>query len=138
MLRTSRLIVIVMVLGCAVNSSAQDSGSPRIWQGFDGTHCETTKAELDLVAQTTGRDKTIIVIARLGGGETSRVINRRRLGGLRDYLESVRSFPPDKLITAEGERVRGLGRVELYVGGELLMVFTLNRNKDFWRGCSTA
>jgi hypothetical protein len=127
-----------MVLGCALDSPAQHAESPRIWLGFDGTHCETTKAELDRVTQTAGRDKAIIIIARLGSGESSRMINRRRLGGLRDYLESVRAIAPDKLITAEGERVHGLGRVELYVGGELLMVFTLNRNKDFWRGCSTA
>jgi hypothetical protein len=138
MARTSKRILICIILSCAVDSPAQDSWPPRIFQGFDGTHCETTKAELDLVAQTAGRDKTIIIIARLGIGESSRVINRRRMGGLRDYLESARAFPPDKLITAEGERVRGLGRIELYVGGELLMVFTLKRNKDFWRGCSTA
>jgi hypothetical protein len=137
-LRTFIPIVIFMVLSHAADSSAQESWSPRIFKGFDGTHCETTKAELDLVAQTVGRDKTVIIIARLSAGEASRTINRRRLGGLRDYLESVRAFPPDKLITAEGERVRGLGQVELYVGGELFMVFTLNRNKDFWRGCSTA
>ncbi len=99
MLRTSRLIVIFIVLGCPVEPSAQVSESPRIWRGFDGTHCETTKAELDLVAQTAGRDKTIIIIARLGSGESSRTLNRRRLVGLREYLESVRALPPDKLIT---------------------------------------
>ena len=106
--------------------------------GIDGTFCEHTKSDLLSVARAAGAGDTIIIIARRGEGESSRAIVRRRLSGLRDYLETIGQIQPKRVITAEGERVRGLGRVEIYVGGKLHTVFSLKRNKDFWRGCSTA
>jgi hypothetical protein len=41
------------------------------------------------------------------------------------------------IITAEGERVEGYGRVELYVAGKLFSVFLARRNDDLAAGaCS--
>jgi hypothetical protein len=62
----------------------------------------------------------IIAIARLGDGEFSPTLARRRLGFARDYLINRRGY--EKIVTAVGERVRGYGLVELYVAGELLYV----------------
>jgi hypothetical protein len=43
-----------------------------------------------------------------------------------------------RIVLAEGERVRGLGRVEIYLKGRLFTVSTINRNKDLARGCGSA
>ncbi len=106
--------------------------------GIDGTNCENTKSVLVAAAQAAGEDATIIIIARLGSGEFLRSVARRRLAGAKDYLEAVGGIRRERLVTAQGERVRGLGKVEVYVGGKLYEVFALKRNKGFWRGCSTA
>jgi hypothetical protein len=93
---------------------------------------------LDLVAQRAGQEDFIIIIARLGTKETSLKLNRERMQLLADYLGNTRGVPKQRIVLAEGERVRGLGRVEIYLGGRLFTVFTINRNKDLGRGCESA
>ena len=143
MVTTHNIIRLLAVsFGCVVLASsalAQDeSDKPRVFERFDGTHCETTKAELDLIAERVGQEGLIIIISHLGTKEFSRALNRRRMHILVDYLQMTRSIAADRIVAAEGERVRGLGRVEIYVKGRLFTVFTINRNKDLARGCSTA
>lgn len=103
--------------------------------GIDPTNCESTKAEFDLIAQTANERKSnVIVIARLGRGERSASINRLRLRQLREWLLQVRGYTPDRIITAESERVNGLGRVEVYINGKPFIIYYLKRNRDFFRG----
>jgi len=85
-----------------------------------GSNNETTKAELDLLAEKAGKDKLIILIARLGRREFSRRLSQQRLRTVRDYLRFTRAMSADRLITAEGERVGDFGRVEAYWTGSSL------------------
>ena len=50
-------------------------------------------------------------------------------------MTDVRGFPAKRIVTAEGGRVKGLGQVEVYVGGKLHTLFRMKRNKDFATGC---
>ena len=131
----SLLIACILFAGPA---SAQDKTAPIVLERLDGTRCESTKAMLDLVAQRAGQEDFIIIIARLGTKETSRKLNRERMQLLADYLGDTRGVPKQRIVLAEGERVRGLGRVEIYLDGRLFTVFTINRNKDLGRGCESA
>lgn len=97
----------------------------------NGNNNETTKAELDRLAQAVGDGKLIIMIARLGHAESSRRLNYRRLQVLSNYLETVRAIPKQRIIKAVGEPMMGLGRIEVYLDGKLFMVFTLKRNRNF-------
>ena len=133
------LAVFSACVALAMSALAQDqSDKPRVFERFDGTHCETTKAELDLIAEQAGQEGSIIIISDLGTREVSRALNRRRAHILAEYLHMTRAIAKDRIVTAEGERVRGLGRVEIYIKGRLFTVFTINHNKDLARGCSTA
>lgn len=96
-----------------------------------GSNNETTKAELDLLAEKASNDKLIILIGRLGKGEFSRRLNQQRLRTVRDYLRFTRAISEDRLVIAEGERVSEFGRVEAYLDGKVFMVFRLPRNKNF-------
>src|SRR4030095_11452473 len=104
---------------------AQDKRSPELGLvggdfGVDGRRCETTKAELDGIAQVANeRDSNVIIIARLGAGEPRRSVNRLRLAQVRDWLLMVRGYSQDRIVIAEGERVSGLGQVEVYIRGKL-------------------
>ena len=99
----------------------------------DGSYYESTLTYLETLARTAreNQDALIFVIARLGSGESSRRLNRRRLFAVRDFLKEERFIPAQRVIAAEGEPARGVGRVEVYIGGKLFMVFTLPRNKFF-------
>jgi hypothetical protein len=85
-------------------------------------NCEVALLYLDNSTLEAGKDSEshIIAIARLGDGERSVRLDRRRLEFVRDYLLNQRGW--NNIVTASGERVKGYGRVELYVSGKLLYV----------------
>lgn len=82
-----------------------------------------------LVGTTTEK---AFVIAHLGTGETNPRLNRRRLNDVKTEF-GLGDSP--KIIFAEGARVRGLGRIDFYLGSKLMSVSLLSRNGDFCAGC---
>ncbi len=93
-------------------------------------NCEEAKALLDLLRNDVGDEGVIILIARLGDGETSRKINGLRLYSVWSYLHHAGQFPSDRLIKAEGEKVRGGGRIEIYAKGRLMLSLTAKPGGD--------
>lgn len=91
------------------------------------TTCEVTKAYLnDAAGRASDLEGThLIVVARPGSGETSPRLNRERLKIVMVYLKR---YPELKVVGAEGESVKGLGRVEVYVGGKLLYTIPIKKN----------
>lgn len=95
------------------------------------TNCENHIAMLEAAHHDAGKDGLIIIIARLGDAESRQDLNRRRLHNARAYLtEYLNLRALGTIVTAEGERVKGYGRIELYVGGKLYHVLALRRNAD--------
>jgi hypothetical protein len=103
--------------------------------GIDGRNCDSTKSNFDLIAQTAGAEGTIIVIGHLGRGELSRELVRRRLRNLKEFIYFTRGVAKERTVTAEGERVGGLGQIDVYINGKLFMVFRMKRNRDFLTNC---
>lgn len=125
---------------CLGSGTAQDAPSAKPIvvggdQGVDGWNCDTTKAAFDHIAQTAGSEETIIVIGRLGRGESSRELVRRRLRNLEEFIYFTRGISKERVIKAEGEKVEGLEQVDVYVKGKLFIVFRLKRNRDFLTNC---
>ena len=143
MLKTILLIVLGACISgipiCAQNgqsAKAQIYGAP---DGLTGDDCEGIMMRLDFVAiaaEEAGRDETVIIISRLGSGESVRSLSRRRLKQVADYLN--RRLARERIISAEGARVKGLGQLEFYVGGKLNIIFKVRRNGDLVRGCGAA
>ena len=67
----------------------------------------------------SGKNDFLILIARLGDGERTSELNRRRLYTVQKYF-IARGVPLGRLVVAEAERVKGYGRVEIYLRGELV------------------
>ena len=96
-------------------------------------NCEDVTAYVEtamVMAQEAGEDSYLIIIARLGDGERSRKLNLGRVNTVRAFLRRWRG----KSVVAEGERVKGHGRLEIYVGGKQVFILPLGRNAkvDFW------
>lgn len=126
-------LAISLLLAGSVVSIAQNGSAPANPQPtqLEPTPCGYNVSTLSAAHQEAGEDGLIIAIARLGDGEQRREINRRRLHNVRVYLtEFDWHRAPETVITAEGERVRGYGRVELYVGGRLFRVLAVRPNRD--------
>jgi hypothetical protein len=95
------------------------------------TNCETHIAILDIAHQDAGQDGLIIMIGHLGDGERNRDLNQDRLHSARAHLTEYRAVrSPDTIVIAEGQRVSGYGRIELYIGGKLHTAFAIRRNAD--------
>lgn len=126
-LTTSCVIGLICLL--ASNFSAFAQGEGPLVVGAENN--ETSKTNLDHLALTAGKDKIIILIGRLGVRERSRALNRKRLHVARGYLENVRNLPRARVVIAEGEKVSGDGRIEVYLDNRLFMIFMFERNKNF-------
>jgi hypothetical protein len=99
------------------------------------TGCEYNEAVLDGLAQKNRLDDLIIVISRLGDKDRRPDLNYRRLNNVRVYLTEYLTDPSvqrkrESLLLAQGERVPGLGRIELYVGGKLLATLRMRPDGD--------
>jgi hypothetical protein len=136
-LKFTRVAIPFFMLSCTISVLAQ-SAKPIVigaTKGVDGSNCDTTKANFDLIAQTAADKGTIIIIARLGHGESSRELIRRRLRNLQEFMYFTRGVSKERTVLAEGERTNGLGLVEVYLKGELFMIFRMKRNRDFLTNC---
>ena len=94
-------------------------------------NCEMTFQLMEdvrnLIKAEADEKSVLILIARLGNGEKSRTINRRRLYNVREGLKiTLRIEKP--IVIAEGERINGFGRVEVYLGGKFIGALVARKN----------
>ena len=94
--------------------------------------CDSASGYLDFAVIDTLKleGAYLIIVARLGTGEKSSRLNQYRLAMIEEYIKR-RGDLNLKYVLAEGSRVRGLGRVELYVGGRLFRSLPLKKNKGY-------
>jgi hypothetical protein len=98
-------------------------------------NCEMNVHLLDTAHQLAGDDTIIIAVAHLGAGERNPELNRRRLHNVRAYLTYFAwKRPAATVITAEGENVKGFGRVDIYVRGGHWASLGVRRNDDLILG----
>lgn len=81
----------------------------------------------DLIKAEADEKSILILIARLGNGERSRTLNRRRLYNVREGFQVTLGIVKP-IVIAEGERVNGYGRVEVYIGGKFIGALLARKN----------
>lgn len=98
------------------------------------TYCGHTVSVLDGLGQHTGPNELIIVIASPGSGESRAALNSRRLHNVKAYLTRTYKRSPATIVLAQGERVEGYGRIQIYVDGKLVEELKVKRNADLYVG----
>jgi hypothetical protein len=130
------LVNIALFVTVASTVAAQQASTVSSTNERPG-NCNSNSAQLDRVRNeaSAGMEKgeVIIAIARLGKGEASSDLNRRRLYSVQAYLSKRAAVPEKSIVVGEGQRAEGYGRVELYVGGKLLNVLLAEHNKPAMR-----
>lgn len=135
------LAIFLASAWCAEVSDAQEKPEPQIPFAFSKTpmNCETNLFRIETITRLAvseiDQGGVLIAIARIGDGERSRELNQRRLHNIQAYLTEYQPMKPRDVVTAEGSRVEGYGRVEIYLGGKLVDVFLIQRNKDICVDC---
>ena len=121
-----KLILICLCLMCSSIALGQQKMD-------EPPNCHGRDAVLYGIAKSTSPNNLITVVANLGEGEDRPNLNQRRLHNVRVYwtkfLNEYRRSP-DTIILTEGEKVKGYGRLEFYVDGELKASLKLKRNSD--------
>ncbi len=121
-----RLALIFLLLSFATSANAQSTRPKE----FEPSGEVANSILNDVTHQAKSIDKPIILIARLGTGETLRKWNLRRLHNVASRL-----YVDKQILKTEGERITGKGRVEIYVDGNLLYSLLALRNKDLAVDC---
>lgn len=124
---------LLLLLAFAV--AAQEQKLEPVKEGFGVSerplNCETTLVLMEnirrLIQAGTDKRSVLILIARRGNGEKSQTLNRRRLANVRRGLEYTLGIVKP-IVVAEGERVNGFGRVEVYLDGKFIGVLLARRN----------
>lgn len=124
-------IILALAL-CATaafeSASAQEAAAgPYVVES--GSSGEVSSREIDgMASEARESGERLFVVVRPGAGETSRRLSRARLHNTRRHLSS-KGFGPRATVFAEGERVRGEGRIEFYLGSRLRLVVLARRNE---------
>lgn len=130
-------IAIGLSLSC-MSALAQQASLPPVklsdFDNYEPARCEDRSAAIDFIHQKTPPDVMIIVVARLGSGETRPDLNRRRLRNVRafltEYLLGEGRREPETIGMVEGVTVGGYGRLEFYVSGKLVWLIKVRQNSD--------
>ncbi len=125
------ILFIFIVLSSSIYLKAQsDTVEPIL------ATCEDNSARLDSLGNDlTTTNELLFIIARLGKGEKSRELNRRRLYNVRFVLEARWKIDANRFVVAEGERVRSEGRIELYIGSKLTEILLIKKGRDICVTC---
>jgi hypothetical protein len=135
-IRRTLILTLVLLsssigLRSAESQIRDDSRGPMIVKA-DANACELNSAYMDQIRnELASGDGVVIIIARLGTGERSRQLSRRRLRTAFGYI----SYPTTRVVLAYGEPVNGDGRLEFYVRGELFLVTLAPRGKNICPTC---
>jgi hypothetical protein len=103
----------------------EDENVPR-YSSARPLNCEDFAALLDmtLIEWREVNDTRLIIISRLGSGETSSKLAWARLHYFTEYIEQKQV----RYVLAQGTPVAGFGRIEFYVKGKLLTSIPVRRS----------
>ena len=133
MLRSAKLMLLVSLFLVSTVAPAGQVPSSQTGPAPQPTlnNCEMNDNYLDNAHHLAGDDSIIIAVAHLGAGERDPNLNRRRLHNVREYLAGYNwKRPRATVVTGEGQKVDGYGRVDIYVKGSHWASLAVRRNAD--------
>ncbi len=96
----------------------------------------TSMKSEEIINEALKTGSVVIIISRLGKGDTRANLHRRRLHNARARLvDYSQRLAKEKVVTAIGDRVKGGGQVEYYVNGRLVYIVIFKPNQDFSVDC---
>lgn len=129
----NKTLLLISFFSAVVTSAAQ---TPVMIVDSTPSACEVNAASFDNLANDLcSNNERIFIIARLGNGERSRDLNRRRLSNVRTYFATNWKIDPARFTFAVGSRVEGEGRVEFYIGSTFWLISYVKRGRDICVDC---
>ncbi|HSE22383.1 MAG TPA: hypothetical protein VLB68_12030 [Pyrinomonadaceae bacterium] len=132
-----KLLLLILLILFDRHVNGQDKAlEPYVVPG-NHSACEVNAAAFDNLANMLrSSEERLFIVARLGTGESSVELNRRRLYNVRTYFkEGWPNVESKRFVFAQGDRVEGEGRIEFYVGSQLFQISLVRRGKDICVDC---
>ncbi|HZS07426.1 MAG TPA: hypothetical protein VFD58_21510 [Blastocatellia bacterium] len=127
------IIAAVISILLMIFQASPQTGYPEAVEAVPD-NCELTLAVIHAVSkQASSVNKPVILIARPGDGETAGRLHFQRLETMQMIMESLGGIKD--FVKAEGERVKGQGRVECYIDGKLALTVLAECNERLIVGC---
>jgi hypothetical protein len=132
-------VIAIVIAHLFLHSLVSGQSKPLAQMVVEGnaSSCESNAASFDnLAGFLRSTEERLFVIARLGDGERSRDLNRRRLHNVRTYFkDGWPQIDPKRFVYANGDPVEGEGQVQFYLGSTLIQVSLIKRRKDICVDC---
>lgn len=130
-------IVLLSVASCASSVTLAQNPSPEAEViPANARRCQRNTVNIASLKQIARlKNEKVFVIVHLGSGEVSQRLNRRRLRDIAAEFDQVSPMDRNSLILAEGERVKGRPRADVYLGSKLHFVSYMPKNGDFCSLC---
>lgn len=99
-------------------------------------NCEDTTSRLGIIKSVFEKEKPgqqLILVAKLGNKERDLFLSERRLYAIKSYLV-LSGINPARIIAAFGEKSKGLGFVDIYIGGTQAEIIFSEYNKTIKLG----
>ena len=140
MMKTKNKLFLAFVIALFLWLPTFAAAQERRYDYDELLNCERNLLYQDVVVnaalEQTNKNGILIVIIRLGDGEISRELIRRRLYNVRQYFKERGSrLKSENVIVAEGERTKGYGRVEYYLDGGLYERLLFPKNGFICHSC---
>jgi hypothetical protein len=131
------LLISLALLSIHASANAQSKAIEPIVVEGNASACESNAASFDnLAAFLRSTEERLFVVARLGIGERFRDLNRRRLHNVRTYFkDGWPQVEAKRFVFAEGDPVAGEGRIEFYLGSNLLQISFVKRGREICVDC---
>lgn len=129
---------VIFSFCCTFASFRQSAFAQELPSGKDPepTTCEYLKNALDyaLIEKNKSESQFLILIFRPGSSESSNTFSMARPKVITDYLKS-RDKRLKRLVVAQAPSESALGKLEIFVAGELKSEIYFRRNKDGGSSC---
>ena len=129
------LAVLAAVILVAPLVPLQQGHTPEPLSGRDIGGEYTSKVLDDLIAGARQTGEPVFVVSRLGKADKTRYNRRRLHNAVTRLVDYPVALPAEQVVSAIGQRTKGSGRVEFYLGGRLFYVVTFRANRDFIVDC---
>ncbi len=124
------LLIFILLFSSVCLKAQSDAVEPILG------NCEENSAILDSLGNDlTENNERLFIIARLGKGENSRELNRRRLYNVRYVLKDRWKIDASRFVVAAGEKVSSEGRIEFYIGSKLTQILLVKKSRDICVAC---
>jgi len=129
-----KLLAIFSIFVLHISSNAQNATN----KSFEavpvteskGEYCESNNSLMDAIAMMLSMDKkALLYVIAHGGTNESQSVIKRRLDYTKVVLLGIKRFDKERMVFATGDKTKGQGTLEFYVGSQLFLTINMRKNR---------